>query len=173
MESGVQHIREMVLGKGKGDNAKIIQAGRLIKKYKFGLKTYNMVGLPTETLEDVFETIKLNSQIKADQTSCSFLTPYKGYDIAKYYPDNIELTDSIYKPGQNVPKEIVNLQTFFFIASKYPWTQPIIRKLIKFPPNKFYRLSAMAIYGLFMAKVHKLTMGDMWRYSRHINPFRV
>jgi radical SAM superfamily enzyme YgiQ (UPF0313 family) len=172
IESGVPLIRQRILNKSDKGNEDIIKAGRLIKSFGLGLKTYNIVGIPTESLEDALETVKLNAEIKADQTSCSFMTPYKYYDIAKYYPDGVELTDSIYKPMKHLSKEIINLQTFFFIATKYPFLLPLIKQLIKLPPNIFYRSMAKLIYGLFMARVHKLTIGDMWRY-RKISAFRI
>lgn len=172
VESGSYRIRKQVLNKGDGTNITILKAGQLIKSYGLMLKTYNIIGIPTETLEEAFETVELNSKLKADQTSCSFMTPFKGYDIAKYYPKNVELTDSIYRPMKIIPKEIINLQTFFFISTKYPKLQPLIKQLIKLPPNKLYRLIAMFVYGLFMARVHKLTLSDIWRY-RKINPFRI
>jgi len=172
IESGSLRIRKEILNKGAGTNETILKAGRLIKSAGFKLKTYNIIGIPTETLEDAFQTVELNSRIKADQTSCSFMTPFKGYDIAKYYPSDVQLTDSIYRPMSNLSKEIINLQTFFLIATKFPFLIPVIKGLIKLPPNRLFRLMALFIYGLFMAKVHKLTIGDIWRY-RKLDTFKI
>jgi radical SAM superfamily enzyme YgiQ (UPF0313 family) len=173
VESGVQRIRAEILGKGNKPNETIIKAGQIAKKLKLALKTYNIIGIPSETFNDAMETVRLNQQVKADQTSCSFMTPYPKYDIAKHYPAGTVTTSSIYQPGKWVPREIVNLQTFFFILVKAPWLEGLVRKLCKLPPNPLFRTAALGVYGLFMAKVHRLTLGDIWRYVRHIKPERI
>ena len=172
VESGSEFIRREILTKGKGTNEQITNAGRLIKKFGLRLKTYNMIGLPHETLRDAFKTIELNTKMKPDFAACSFLIPYPRYKIAEYF-DTTKLPNSIYKPLDGTSKEIINLQTFFFIATKFPRLTPIIKLLIRLPPNKLFRLLASVFYGLFMSKVHRLTLRDMWRYARHIDPFRI
>jgi anaerobic magnesium-protoporphyrin IX monomethyl ester cyclase len=173
VESGVQRIRAEILGKGNKPNETIIKAGEVARKYRLKLKTYNIIGIPGETFDDAMETVHLNQKLHADQTSCSFMTPFPKYDIAKHYPEGTVTTSSIYQPGKWVPREIVNLQTFFFILVKAPWLEGLVRKLCKLPPNPLFRTIALGVYGLFMARVHRLTVGDIWRYVRHIKPERI
>lgn len=173
VESGVQRIRAEILGKGNKPNETIIKAGQIAKRFGLKLKTYNIIGIPGETFDNAMETVHLNQKLHADQTSCSFMTPFPKYDIAKHYPEGTVTTASIYQPGKWVPREIVNLQTFFFILVKAPWMEGLVRKLCKLPPNPLFRTIALGVYGLFMAKVHRLTVGDIWRYVRHIKPDRI
>jgi hypothetical protein len=173
IESGVLELRSKVLGKGDRPNERIVVAAMTAKRYGLKLKTYNIIGIPGETFEDAMQTVKLNQQLKADQTSCSYMTPYPKYDIAGHYPEGTVVTSSIYQPGKWLDKRIVNLQTFFFILVKMPWLEGLVRKLCNWKPNRVFRWLALGVYGLFMARVHRLTVGDVWRYVRHIKPERI
>jgi len=172
VESGSDRILRNILHKGETVN-QMLTAANEIKEAGFKLKTYNMIGLPGETLNEAWDTVKVNQIMKPDHTSCSFLTPYPDYKVCEYYDDLPEVTDSIYKPNEDIPREIVNLQTFFYLAVKFPRMQSIIKALIKLRPNPLFRLGALGMYGVGMARVHRLSIGDVWRYSRHINPFRI
>lgn len=184
IESGNEKLRKEILGKYITNN-QVIRAGKIIKKYKLILKTYNILCLPGETIENAFETVLLNAAIKPDHTSCSLLQPYPKYDITEfakennYLPKNFgtsDVFDSIYSDSPidiKNKKQIKNLQTFFFIAVRYPKLIPLIRVLIKLPPNFAYRWVAKLFYGFYMSRVHKLTLLDMVRYAIHCDPFKI
>lgn len=85
IESGSERIRREVLER-KMTNRKIIEA--FDTAHKYGLKTmsFNMVGIPLETREDIKETIKLNRRIKPSSIQVSMFQPYPGtglYDLCK------------------------------------------------------------------------------------------
>lgn len=174
VESGSERIRRDILNKGTATNQKVRDAGRIVKDYGMILKTFNMIGIPTETLDDCFDTIKLNSEMHPDHASCTFLTPYPKYDISKYFGSQMLNQEGSYlEPPEQVSNQVINLQTFFFVAVKFPRLIRLTRILIKCPPNRIYRLLARFIYGLFMAKCHRLTIGDMVRYGLHIKLTRL
>ena len=184
VESGNEKLRFEVLKKYI-TNEQILNAGKIIKKYELVLKTYNILCLPGESLENAFETVLLNAAIKPDHTSCSLLQPYPKYEIAEeaikkgYLSENFgvdDIADSIYRtsPIQCAhKKELENLQTFFFLCVKFPKLIPLVRRLIKLPSNGFYRLLAQAFYGFYMSRVHRLTFSDMMRYALHVDAFKV
>lgn len=184
IETGNEKLRMEILKKHIS-NQEILQAGKIIKKHGLLLKTYNILCLPGETLENAFETILLNAAIKPDHTSCSLLQPYPKYEITEYaikngyLPPNFgvdDVYDSIYKDSPirlKDKKEISNLQTFFFLTVKYPKMIPLVKFLIKFPPNRLYKFFSELLYGFYMSKVHKLTLSDMIRYALHIDAFKV
>ncbi len=184
VESGNEKLREKVLGKHI-TNKQILEAGRIIKKYNLILKTYNILCLPGETLEAAWETVMLNAKIKPDHTSCSLLQPYPLYQITEYAKENNYLPkdfgindvyDSIYSDSPiNIKdkKQIRNLQTFFFIAVRHPGLIPLVKLLIKLPPNFAYRWVAKLFYGFYMSRVHKLTFMDKVRYAIHCDPFKI
>lgn len=174
VESGSERIRWDILNKGKVTNRQIVKAGSIVKKRGLMLKTFNMIGIPTETLEDCFRTIAVNTTMQPDHASCTFLVPYPKYAIAEHYKAaDQSWEDSYLKPPVWVGKQVVNLQTFFFILVKFPRMAGLVRLLMRIPPNAVYRVAAQLFYGVFMARCHKLTLGDMVRYGLHMNPFRL
>ena len=174
VESGSERIRRDILHKGNITNQRVIEAGTIVKSYGMVLKTFNMIGIPTETINDCFDTVKLNSEMRPDHTSCTFLTPYPKYDIATHFhKQDLDSEGSYLEPLPHVSRQMVNLQTFFFIAVKFPRLIRVVRLLIKCPPNPVYRILSRLLYGLFMAKCHRLTMGDILRYGLHIKSTRL
>lgn len=184
IESGSQKIRCEFLKKNI-TNKQIIVAGRLIKKNKLKLKTYNILCLPGETLENAWETVNLNIAIGPDSATASLLQPYPGYEITEYalqagfLPKKFGLEnmgDSIYTqtPIEIADKEkICNLQSFFPLVVKMPLLSGLVNILIGLPAGRFYRLLGKFFYGLSLSRVHRLTFLDIWRYGRHLDPFKV
>lgn len=184
VESGNPHLRNVVLKKDI-TNEQIINAAKIIKKNGLKLKAFNMLGLPGETFENALETVELNIKIKPDFAPCSLLEPYPEYEITKYAIEKgylrkdfgiNDVAESIYLPSAISIKDsdkIVNLQSFFFIAVKYPALLPLIKYLVRCKPNFFYRFVIKFVYGYYMSKVHRLTVADIIRYSLHINALQV
>jgi hypothetical protein len=184
VESGDEEIRFKVMGKFIS-NKQIIEAARMIKKQGLILKTYNIICLPEETIEKAISTMKLNAKIKSDFASCSLLQPFPDYDITEYakkhnfLPADYGLKDvsgNIYRSSPILlpeKEQFLNLQTFFFIGTKLPWTIPLIKKLIKLPPNFIFKLVGKVMYGFYMSRVHRLTVFDIINYAMHIDPYDV
>jgi len=146
VETGNERLRNELLEKGLSDKDIINTAG-LLHKYKIKFKTYNMLGLPDETIENAFETLKLNIKIKTDYPWCSIFQPYPGtelgtYSIRKdYVSEDFSCNDIVpyYSRSMLIKKkdikQIVNLQRFFVAGIKFPFLIPLIKKLIKLPAN--------------------------------------
>jgi len=75
IESGNEEIRRNLL-KRKVSDAKIENAFRLFREQGIKTRAYNMVGLPTETRETIFDTIDLNARIKPDFSGLAIYYPY-------------------------------------------------------------------------------------------------
>lgn len=184
IETGNENLRIKVLKKFI-TNKQVIKGGRLVKKYGLALKTYNILCLPGETLENAWETVAINVAIKPDSATASLLQPFPRYEIADYsikkgfLPKNFgleDIGDSIYDSSPiNISQksQIENLQKFFPFIVKFPWTAPLVKLLIKLPPNPIYDLFGRLFYGLSMSRVHRLTWRDIFRYIRHLDPFKV
>lgn len=88
IESGSERIRRDVLNRRMSD-AKIIQAFDIA--HAAGMKTwsFNMVGIPGETADDLRATIDLNDRVATDYVRVSVYTPYPGTPL---YTENSELT---------------------------------------------------------------------------------
>jgi len=82
IESGVESIRKNVYDKPISDND-IYRAAEALNANDMPFLTYNMIGLPDESLEDIFRTVRINQEIKTTYPWCSILQPYPGTTLAK------------------------------------------------------------------------------------------
>jgi radical SAM superfamily enzyme YgiQ (UPF0313 family) len=98
LESGNERIRQEVLNR-KYSNESIIRAVKTAKKYGINVGLFNLVGLPTETLNDFQDTLKLNQDLQPGWHATSIFFPYKGtrlYDLAKeqgLLPEKLEFKE--------------------------------------------------------------------------------
>lgn len=86
LESGNKTIRQELLHRYTTDE-QMIQCAAWFKKYKITVLAYNIVGLPTETIHEALETIKLNAKLSSDQTIPNIFTPYPSTILAKTAED--------------------------------------------------------------------------------------
>lgn len=151
IESGNDKLRQDVLNK-KVTNEQIREAAKYTKHYGIKLATYNILGLPGETIENAIETYTLNKEIGTDFAWCSLLQPYPGTAINEYVKENGFLDDSNDEPALNESyfisssirleneREITNLQKLmqFFLQLKVPLS--LVRNIIKLPKNPLFHI---------------------------------
>jgi radical SAM superfamily enzyme YgiQ (UPF0313 family) len=147
IESGNEFIRNTILKRNISE-AQTLSAAKLCRKYKINLFTQNIVGLPGETIENVWETIKLNIQCQPSYAWASIFQPYPGtelcnYSVKKgYYRGNVRLIGQDYFTKSVMKLKDINkierLHHLFPIAVNYPFLIPGIKILIKLPLNKIY-----------------------------------
>ena len=182
IESGSERIRIEILNK-KISNEQIRKAARLCKKYQLHFGTFNIFGLPTETLEEAFETVKLNAEIGASVISATVLQPNEGTQIYDFIKESdlfvnhydTERIGGQYRNLLNIEsplklknkKEILNLQKLAYLGVRFPRTIPLLKILIKFPPNLLFNL--ILKFTLFMRykntrnySLFVLTTTDPW-----------
>jgi radical SAM superfamily enzyme YgiQ (UPF0313 family) len=174
IESGDERIRNEVLAKGVTDE-EIFQAAHLFKKYRIRFGTYNMVGLPGETVADAFKTVRINARVRPDFPWCSVLQPYPGTQIRKRIEADLgrdlpvdEIGASYFTTSVVRGKEIrqlENLQKFFHLAVRFPFLQPVIRQLIKLPPNPVYQLIFNACYAWQLMKRSRINFFKLVQYG--------
>lgn len=159
IESGNEKIRNG-LYKKMVTNDQIRETARLLRKYKIKFGTYNIVGNPEESIEEAFETIKMNAEIKTNFPNCSISQPYPNTGLYEYAKDNnlLEFQDDSGKVAFDtmftgsvlkIPNrtQFENLQKFFYVGCKFPFTIPLIRRLIKLPPNPIFRFIFLVSYA--------------------------
>jgi anaerobic magnesium-protoporphyrin IX monomethyl ester cyclase len=78
LESGNENIRKNVMAKPTPSNDKIIALFDKIHENGLDYHTYNLIGIPYETKENIFETIRLNKRAKIRSASVNFYVPYEG-----------------------------------------------------------------------------------------------
>ena len=149
IETGNEHNRSRLLQKHISDQD-IVQCAALLKKHRIRFRTYNILGLPGETLADAFQTIRLNRTIRTDYPWCSLYQPLPGTELAEQcrsqglLRDAEEASQPSFFKGTPLSlangNEIVNLHKLFFSAVKFPFLERLIRRAVKLPPNRFYDL---------------------------------
>ncbi|MGB0886686.1 MAG: B12-binding domain-containing radical SAM protein [Vicingaceae bacterium] len=176
VESGNEDLRNQVLKK-QLDDKQIIDAANLLHEAGITFRTYNILGLPDETLEDAFSTVELNIKIKADYPWCSIFSPFPGTELSDYAYSkgylsptfNVEELDkSFFLSSQlELPniKEMQNLQKFFQTAVLWPRTFPLIKRLIHLPPNIIFRAWFGLIYFYIYIKSEKRNFWDTLKFA--------
>jgi radical SAM superfamily enzyme YgiQ (UPF0313 family) len=76
IESGSDHIRNKVLCRNISQQ-QLIDAFRLCKEAGLKIHSFNMVGLPYETLRMMLDTIKINAKLDTDINQVTIFYPYK------------------------------------------------------------------------------------------------
>jgi hypothetical protein len=99
------------------------------------------------------ETVELNIKCKVDNPISTIFQPYPKTKLGEYalekgyFNGNFSLLDeSYFKTSQleftskSEKREIENLHKFFGLAVNFPSCLPLIKLLIKLPPNKMFGL---------------------------------
>jgi radical SAM superfamily enzyme YgiQ (UPF0313 family) len=85
-ESGSDRVLKFIR---KGTTREInLQAARICREYDIKIWANYMLGLPTETKEEVMETISMLREIDPDYYSPAFYTPHPGSDLYDYCIEN-------------------------------------------------------------------------------------
>ena len=84
IESGNALIRKEVL-KRNMSNEQIENAVHLLQEFGIRVSTFNMIGLPGETRENVFETIRLNKHLGVPTANVYIVYPYPGTELSTNY----------------------------------------------------------------------------------------
>jgi anaerobic magnesium-protoporphyrin IX monomethyl ester cyclase len=166
VESGNENIRNIVLNKNL-TNTQIINAARLLRKYNVKFGTYNMFGLPDETLPLAYETIAFNWMLNPDYTINNIFQPYPKTEISYYAAAHGLLNpDADYMDTMNEGSilqlkdidRLINLCRFASLAIKYRFLMPIIKVLIKLPPNSIFKM----VFDLSSAPAMRSNLNLSW-----------
>jgi len=143
LEHGNEEFRKKML-KRSTKNETIINAFKVVKKYKIRTSANNIIGFPEETRKLVFDTINLNRIIQPDNIIANVFAPYRGtwlrdYAIEHGYLQNvvdggdIRSEDVILNQPSLSIEEVLGLHRTFVLYASLPksfW--PDIEKSEKF-----------------------------------------
>ena len=108
VESGSEGLRSKVLNRHNTNN-QIIDAFKVAKKYNLETYSFNMIGLPYETEEDIKKTISLNARIKPDIIQVSVFYPFRGTILGELcYKNNWVVSEKKNKIYTYYEKTILN-----------------------------------------------------------------
>lgn len=89
LESGSDYIRNVVMDRKMPDST-IVHAFELANKYQIQTTALNVIGVPGETEEMLWETIKLNRKVKPTDSGVNIFYPYKGTPLGdKCFKENL------------------------------------------------------------------------------------
>ena len=142
IETGNEELRLKLLNK-RIKNDDIVRMAEMARQYGLKIHTFNIFGLPTETLDNSFETIELNAKIKADIVSSSIYVPFPGTELctaaveageldADYsfsdIPHSFHRASVLKAKGLQMQEEVHKVSYF---AVKHPSLTPFIRSIIE------------------------------------------
>jgi radical SAM superfamily enzyme YgiQ (UPF0313 family) len=150
----------------------ILGAAEVLRRHDITFMTNNMLGLPTGTLENDFETLELNAQCRPAYANVFLFQPYPKTALGEWAYEHGWMMgsfddlsgsvsdDTVIKFGSNAEKQqIENLQKLFALGVEFPWLLPVIRRLIRRRWNTLFWLA------------YKLWKG--WAIKTRMFPFRM
>lgn len=166
IESGSQRVRRELLHRNYSDE-QIINAAGMLRKYGIKFRTYNVIGLPSETPDEMLATLELNLKIKPDFPWCSIFTPYPGtkladFAIAQGYLDPAFSYDDVPLSFfndtilNNVERDfILNLHALFQLIVLCPSLYPLLKPLLKRPNTRLFKYIFKIVYAYTCIKSEK------------------
>lgn len=170
IETGNDRIRNELL-KRRMSKEQILEAARLIHEGGLHLTTTNMIGLPTSTLQDDFETLALNIQARPSYAHVFIFQPYPRTELGEFTREHgwmvgtfddigeVAWDHSVLEFDADHKRGLVVLQRFFAIGVEWPRTVSLIKRLIKLPDNVVFFL------------LNKLWKG--WAIKNRVHPVKL
>ncbi|HUR26745.1 MAG TPA: radical SAM protein [Planctomycetota bacterium] len=152
LESGSEHVRLKVYKKGYTDEV-VYKIPPLLRKHKLTYRTNNIMGGPAETLDDMFETVRMNKRLKPNGCTVLIYRAFKSTVLGQedYALGRVDLERDIGPSIQHDShmkrddrREVVNLQKLFNIAVYVPGGIPLVKRLIKLPHNRLFQASQLS-----------------------------
>ncbi len=172
IEAANDRIRTKLL-KRRMTREQMIQAGNLCRDAGIHITSTNILGLPTSTVEDDLDTMRLNAQARISYAHAFIFQPYPGTELGQFTQDNgfmVGTFDDIptiawdrsilVRENEAEARQVEHLQRWFAIGVEFPWMEPLIRLLIRAPHNR-------VIDGIYWF-IHKAWKG--YAISRRVHP---
>ncbi len=151
LESGNQDIRERVIRK-QSKNDHIVEGARLLREKGIKVLTTNMIGLPSETLDNALETVQLNMELKSNYVRANTFLLFPGLPLVEYAKQNgyldkdfdmekhvAEATEINIKTPYD--REFRNIAALFWLMVKFsPGWIPFFKRVVQLPDNVVFRI---------------------------------
>jgi anaerobic magnesium-protoporphyrin IX monomethyl ester cyclase len=130
-----------------------------------------MIGLPTSTLEDDFETLALNVQARPSYAHVFIFQPYPRTELGEFTREQgwmvgtfddigeVAWDHSVLEFGAAHKRGLAVLQRFFAIGVEWPRTVPLIKRITRLPDNPVFLL------------LNKLWKG--WAIKNRVHPVKL
>ena len=152
IQSGDEALRKALTGRAMS-NEQIIEACKLLKRYRIRIGVDIIFGWPGEDLQSAYKTINLCREIRPDDINSNVLCPYPKTQIADYCVRNgyleettsyktiepLQSSRSLTITQENI-RQLINLDKLGWLAVRVPFFRKLVNVLIKLPPNKLFKL---------------------------------
>lgn len=138
IETGNEELRLKLL-KRKITNDRLYSAFEACKKDGIKSFSFNMVGLPDESISDMLETVKMNARLLVDKVVCNIFYPYPGTELHRFSLERGLITekevpsygyDTVFKVGR------INRQQILFVHKYFPLLVALYRWIYSFRPYR-------------------------------------
>jgi anaerobic magnesium-protoporphyrin IX monomethyl ester cyclase len=175
IEAANDRIRVELL-KRRMTKEEMIEAGHLFRNAGIHITATNILGLPTSTLEDDLETMRLNAAARISYAHAFLFQPYPGTELGQFTQDNDLMVGSfddissiawersiLVFDDEKEKSQIEHLQRLFAIGVEFPWLEPLIRRLIRLPHHRLIDGAFWWLHKLFKGyavyhRIHPIKM---------------
>lgn len=177
LESGNYRIRKEILNRDYS-NEIILKTASVAKERGIDLALFNMIGLPTETLSDFSETLRMNQLIQPAFHATSIFFPYPGtrlYEMCremKLIPEKISTKDerqvaTLDLPGFSKKQIQKSFDAFHYnvykVREKKSFGKLLIYFSMKYLGHNFYaNLKILVIRLLYQFQAKKMMSRDLF-----------
>ena len=129
IESGSERVLQTICNR-KMNIDEVAKSYKIMNKKGFRSNAYYMIGFPTETREEIFETIDLCSKVESDIDSVSIFQPFPGLPLSRMCKDKGWITGdeifptfterSIINQASISADEVTRLRRVFLLYAKLP-----------------------------------------------------
>jgi len=186
IEAANDRIRNDLL-KRRMTREEIVEAGRMFRDAGIHVTATNMLGLPTGTIEDDLETMRLNAAARVSYAHAYIFQPYPGTELGRFTQEHNYLVGTfddissvaweksiLIFNSEDEKRQIEHLQRLFALGVEWPWLEPLIRLLIRLPHSRLVDTTFWWVHKLWKGyaihtRVHptKMSWRDLFRQALH------
>lgn len=167
LECGDPAMRREVLGRNIDDRS-IFSAVEILKRQGIMVQTYNLFGLPGETLEQAMATWRMNRRLRPSFAWCSIYQPYPGTELYRRLAESGRLPQgdmafpaSYFQKSVFSGPEIAKISALQKLTQLFLWArvpESIVRRLIHIGDNRLYTLLFWMTYFIGQVRTKKLSL---------------
>jgi anaerobic magnesium-protoporphyrin IX monomethyl ester cyclase len=150
IETGNEELRNSILNK-KITNDQILNVTAVLKKYKLPFTTYNIFFVPGGTVDNAWETIKINQMVSPTTSQSHIFRPYPGtfmYEQLlkdnKISPDYWDRVDDMFAFPDADSDETKTEKKIYYLSNfliSFPRATPLFKKMINLIKSDFLFLT--------------------------------
>jgi radical SAM superfamily enzyme YgiQ (UPF0313 family) len=127
----------------------IIKTGKMVREAGIHITATNILGLPTTTLEDDLDTMRLNAQAQMSYAHAFLFQPYPGTELGQFTEEHELMAGTLDDIGdvawdhsilvfedEDDKRAREHLQRLFALGVEFPRMERLIRRLVGLPHNK-------------------------------------